>query len=192
MELDDFCAAVGTSRVLTGEEALDVVLHMKNATPHNRLTFSDKLRVNTWTDQFFTDAYLFDHMYVGTNVQQYFSITIPKGQIVISSIYFINFEGHQLSVNFTRDGNVRKLENRLHQGQQLYEAVFNPPVPVKSGNHMITFSCTGATSGGTYEYYNAPTATQLKGSTSLRYKDAVITVPENNWYFLVGFKLRKA
>ena len=47
MELDDFCKTVGNSGIWTAEEALDVLLHMKESTPCNKLVFSDKLRFGT-------------------------------------------------------------------------------------------------------------------------------------------------
>ena len=179
MEQDDFCTTVGASRVLTAEEALDVVLHMKNATTRNKLTFSGELRVGTWTDNFFTDTILYHHG--GYRQQQQFTLTIPKGQIVISSVYFLNASGNQLLVHLTRNGNVRKLENRLYQGQQLYEAVFDPPVRVKSGDHVITFTYAA----------NEYITTRIEGQNTLQYKDITISMIRKYWYHVVGFKLRK-
>ena len=183
MEQDDFFKTVGTSKVLTAEETLDIALHMKELAPHNKLTFPNKKRIGTWMDHFFTNARFCS--YVNSyQFQQDFSITIPpKVRIVISSIYFLNVNGYQLSVNFTRTGNVRKLENRLHQGQQLYEAVFDPPVRVGSGNHVITF--TNPTAG----YYQG---SQIQGQNNLQYRDVTISIPSTRWYFVVGFKMRHA
>ena len=184
MEQDDFFKTVGTSKVLTAEETLDIALHMKELAPHNKLTFPNKKRIGTWMDHFFSNVCFYSYVRVGSRLQQNFSITIPKVRIDISSIYFLNVSRTQLSVNFTsRNGNVRKLENRLHQGQQLYEAVFDPPVRVGLGNHTITF--TNPTGG----YYQG---SQIQGQSTLQDKDVTISIPSSCWYFVVGFKLRKA
>ena len=186
MEQDDFFKTVGTSKVLTAEESFDIALHMKELTPHNKLSFQCEPRVGIWQEHLFTNARYNAQVNVGNPIQQQLSFKVPQGQIVISSVYFFNVSGHQWSVHLTRNAKVSKLENRLHQGQQLYEAVFNPPVSLRSGTHMIKF--TGITTGG-YGYYNA---TQIYGQYILQYKDVTISMPNNNWYFVLGFKLRKA
>ena len=180
MEQDDFFKTVGTSKVLTAEESFDIALHIKELTPHNKLSFKCEPRVGTWDEHMFTDACYCTP--VNTNhIRQQFMLHVRQGRIFISSIYLLNASGHELSVNFTRDGNVRQLENRLHQGQQLYEAVFHPPVPARSGNHVINFTSTR----GLFS------ATQIQGKNTSQHKDVSISTLSHTWYFIVGFKLKK-
>ena len=190
MEQDDFCKTVGNSGILTAEEALDVLLHMKELTPRNKLAFSDKQRSGTWTEHFLTNTKY--HIQNGSlpatssSFSQSVDFNIPKGNIIVSCIFFINCAEARIDyvvLNRNR-GNVRKLENRLHQGYQLYEAVFYPPVTVTPGSHTIIFSNNWGTEFG---------ATKVSGQNTLQFRDIIIDVSKAGgpWYFIVGFKLRK-
>ena len=180
MDLNDFCKTVGSSRVLTSEEAFDVVLRMKESTPRNKLTFLDTPRIITWQELFYTNAQ-YGYEQCLHSCQQ--SVNISQGHLKVSSVYFIDIYGMQTDrVHLSKYGNVRTLQNRLHQGQQLYEAVFDPPVRLNPGDNTITFS---KSDGG---YFNA---IQVTGQNTLQYKDVTVTMPGNPWYFVVGFKFRK-
>ena len=112
--------------------------------------------------------------------------TTAKGKIGVVCIFFIKcYSAHIDNVVLNRNwGNVHKLENRLHQGYQLYEAVFDPPVTVTSGkHHTIIFSNN---LGSEFR------ATEVSGQNTLQFRDSTIdvSVTGDPWYFIVGFKLR--
>ena len=184
MDDKDFCKNVGTSRVLTAEENLDIVLHLNELTPHNKINFPREPRLGTEQEHFFTNACYHDqHNTYTTSFQQTVLLNIAKGQISISSVYLMGVTEGQFSVHVsTRNGNVRKVENRLHQGYQLYEAVFDPPVRIKSGNHDIQFRSLPGSS-----IY----VTRVQGQNTIQHKDVTFSMASNPWCFVVGFKFRK-
>ena len=170
MDQVDFFKSVATSRILAPEEALDVALHIKESTPRNKLPFSDKRRVGTWKEQLFTCSY-------DGQTQSCYSLQVTcnvQGNAEVASVYFVNGTSgnpiNSLILASTNALRITKLENRRHCGQQLYEAIFDPPVKLQSGNHIIKLQGNG--------YFNAA---RLSGQNLLKYSFVTLSIQGNSW-----------
>ena len=177
---DEFVKDVAKSPVLTPEEALDIVLHVKKSTPRNKLPFSDKPRVGTWQEQLFNCSY-YSQLGTYNSFNQYFNL---QGNAEVVSIYFLNASNYnniKLTLQSTST-RIRVLENRHQCGQQLYEAVFEPPVKLQSGGYSVSFYCGG-------NYFSV---LQVTGQNTLQFNRATITMDYNPWCMIVGFKLKSS
>ena len=174
---DEFVKDVAKSAVLTPEEALDIVLHVKKSTPRNKLPFSDKPRVGTWQEQLFNCLY-YNQLGTYNSFKQYFNL---QGNAEVASVYFLNASNYnniELTLQSTST-RIKVLENRHHCGQQLYEAVFEPPVKLQSGSHVVSIYSDN--------YFNVE---QVSGQHTLQFKGATITMNDNPWCMIVGFKIK--
>ena len=179
MDPDEFVKDVATSAVLTPEEALDIVIHVKKSKPRNTLPFSDKPRTGTWREQLFNCSYHYES--AGYSLDQYFNL---QGNAEVASVYFLNASGYSitnLSLQSAK-ARIKPIENRQHCGRQLNEAVFDPPVKLQSGSHMVSVNCGGS-------YFNFFSAT---GHNTLQFKPITITMNAKSWNTIVGFKLKSS
>ena len=183
MDSDEFVKDVAKSSVLTPEEALDIVLHAKKSTPRNKVPFSDKFRAGTWQDQLFTCSYYNQYEeYYGFNENFHL-----QGPVEVKSVYYLIPIGYSNtntsirldSINITR---FKILENRQHCGQQLSEAMFDPPVKLGTGSHTMSINC----GGGNQQLI------QVTGQNTLQFRRATITMNSNIWNTIVGFKLKSS
>ena len=110
MDQNDLFKTVGTSRVLTAEETLDIALHLKELTPLNKLNFPDDSRIGTYQEHFFANTRCLGQPYITSGcAQQYVSFNIPKGQLSISSVFFLDVNAGPFSVHLTRNGTVHNV-----------------------------------------------------------------------------------
>lgn len=186
ISLDDFFQTVANSDVLSAAEALDVALTIKNYTPRNKVSFSNKPREGTWIEKFFTGVQLSTSCTKYNSTHQFY-LSVPAGNVLISSMYFLNLNNDQnltMSLNKTA-GTIHKLENRSHEGHQLYECTFDSPVTLTAGYAQFSFlHCSGYCTGSGY-------CTQIRGATTLTHKDITFTPQNNPWFYIVGLKFKK-
>ena len=157
MGLGDFFKNVGSSRVLTSDEALGVALFMRGAMPHKKLAYPDTKRIGTWT------IGILEGLAVKTQAQSSFGIRKarfnvynPKGDVCLSSVYFVNTSDTIINSIIVKFGvsegprefhnvtfTIRKVKDRFYGGHQVYEAVFDSVITCQSDtDNVIAFRTT--------------------------------------------------
>ena len=92
MDPDEFIKSVGSTRVLTSEESLDVILFSKGSDPHRPLNFPTSPRTAAWKDFFIENNKPEVQLVNVPTLKTRFSVQSRsnKTEPLMSSVYFIN------------------------------------------------------------------------------------------------------
>ena len=132
MDPDQFVKCVGSTKVLTSEESLDVILFTKGSTPHKTIPFLTTPRTGSWKEEFFNGIQIRQQGVNTSQITARFSLQRSKSEILLSSVYFINTATNPISrITLFSSESVVNNTHRVFEGYELYEAVFKQPVPLQ-------------------------------------------------------------
>lgn len=195
MDQDDFLEFVGSAAVLTPEESLDIVLYNNGYTPRQQLSFPDKCRVGPWKEELFSSVTMETGRIINWQRGSYFEslsatvvVEMPTGYILLSSIFFVNNCDRSviktISLKSKSSNEIYKMENRFHKGHQLFEAKFNPPVEMRTGNIAVWCSVMCSSED---EFYGV---SRVKGQQATHNRIGNISMGSLEWNYVVGFKYK--
>ena len=141
MDLDELIQSVSRTKILTTEEALNLILMVKHLKPRQKLCFSNRKRQGVWETRLYKGLQ-FDYPQLSTrqtHVQVPFVVQNCSQGILIKSIFLLNVHGcpfEKITLQ-SIEGSVRTLKNILHEGKILHEVLFDRPVAVQSNVQAI-------------------------------------------------------
>ena len=164
MDLDELIQSVSRTKILTTEEALNLILMVKHSKPRQKLCFSNRKRQGVWETRLYKGLQ-FDYPQLSTHqIQVPFVVQNCSQGILIKSIYLLNVHSchfEKITLKSTQ-GYVRTLKNFLHEGKILHEVIFDRPVSLQSNVHtIVNFQISTKQSN--------PPATRLQGHNVIRH-----------------------
>ena len=183
MDPDQFVKCVGSTKVLTPEESLDVILFTKGSTPHKTIPFLTIPRTGSWKEEFFNGIQIQQHAVGASQVKVRFTMQSNKSEILLSSVYFVSTTSNPINrITLLSSESVVNNTHRVFEGYELYEAAFSRPVPIQQ-NQRYDLIFQGQT-------YNTFPMIQGNYGNRIVTQDTVIRMQRTSWYCLVGFKFK--
>ena len=186
MDPDQFVKCVGSTKVLTPEESLDVILFTKGSTPHKTIPFLTTPRTGSWNEEFFNGIQIRQQGVNTSQITVRFSLQSNKSEILLSSVYFINTATNPINrITLSSSEGVVNNTHRVFEGYELYEAVFKQPVPIQQYryNNLIF--------RGQQIVRQVPLIQGNHGNR-IETKGITLIMQGTAWYYFVGFKFKAA
>ena len=184
MDPDQFVKCVGSTKVLTPEESLDIILFTKGSTPHKTIPFLTTPRTGTWEEEFFNGIQIQQHFVGASQIKARFTMQSNKSEILLSSVYFVNATSNPINrITLLSSEGVVNNTHRVFEGHELYEAAFSRPVPLQQ-NQLYDLIFRGQQS-----FLQLPVIQGNHGNRIVT-QGTVIMMQKRSWYCLVGFKFK--
>ena len=165
MDLDELIQSVSRTKILTTEEALNLILMVKDSKPRQKLCFSNRRRQGVWETRLYKGLQFDYPQLSGTrHIQVPFVVQNCNRGILMKSIFLLNVHSctfEKITLQSTK-GSIRTLKHVLHEGKILHEVIFDHPVSLQSNvQNLVSFQIAAK--------QNNPPATRLQGHNVIRH-----------------------
>ena len=121
MDLGELISSVSSTKVLTTDEALNLILTMKGAKPRQQLCFTSSKRHSLWERRLLKSLSVSSQQINAQQLQTIFNIQHCGKGVLVKSVFLLNIRECVFSkvILQSTEGKIRKLENNLHEGHPL-------------------------------------------------------------------------
>ena len=183
MALQEYSSNVATRKILTSDEALQIMLYLSKTKAVCEVPFLSTKRIGAFYDCIFEPASIQLESNPMVNRDTY--VTFRQQQVRVSAIYFINptnLKLEEVTIGTYKTSKFSQVDGKTVGDNQLFQATFTRPVVMRPGEYEVSFSCP---------------VEPNKSYPALDYvekvyenKAAAISPSYSYGHFLVGFKFK--
>ena len=142
MALQEYSTNVATRKILTSEEALQIMLYLSKTKTECEVPFLSTKRMGAFYDCIFEPANVQLESNPMANRDTY--VTFRQQQVRVSAIYFINptnLNLEEVTIGTYKTSKFSQVVDKTVGDYQLFQATFTRPVVMRPGEYEVSFSC---------------------------------------------------
>ena len=141
MSQQEYSSIVATRKILTSEEALQILLYLNKTKAKCEAPFSSTKRIGAFHDCIFVPTKIQLESGQLNNRDTY--VTVREQHVRVSAIYFINptnLNLAEVTLGSYKSSNFSQVIGKSIGEHQLFQATFHRPVALSPGEYAVNFS----------------------------------------------------